>query len=125
MILDTNALSALADGEATLATALLGYRRVTIPVVALGEFRFDIAQSRRRADYEAWLAQYLPLFGVLPLTAETTHYYGRVRLDLKVKRRPIPANDTWIAALALQYGLPVLSRDGHFDWVTGVERRTW
>jgi len=39
--------------------------------------------------------------------------------------RPIPANDAWIAALALQHGLPVLTRDEHFDAVPGLERRDW
>jgi tRNA(fMet)-specific endonuclease VapC len=39
--------------------------------------------------------------------------------------RPIPANDAWIAALALQHRLPVLSRDEHFDVVVGIERKSW
>ncbi len=48
-----------------------------------------------------------------------------VRVGLKRTGRPIPANDAWIAALALQHGLPVLSRDRHFDAVPGLERAGW
>jgi tRNA(fMet)-specific endonuclease VapC len=44
---------------------------------------------------------------------------------LKRSGRPIPANDAWIAALALQHRLPVLSRDEHFDVVPDLDRRTW
>jgi tRNA(fMet)-specific endonuclease VapC len=39
--------------------------------------------------------------------------------------RPIPGNDAWIAALALQHRLPILSRDEHFDVVVGIERKSW
>jgi mono/diheme cytochrome c family protein len=38
---------------------------------------------------------------------------------------PIPANDAWIASLALQHRLPVLSRDEHFDVVPDLDRQSW
>jgi predicted nucleic acid-binding protein len=47
------------------------------------------------------------------------------RVALKQSGRPIPANHAWIAALALEYGLKVLSRDHHFDVVPDLERKTW
>ena len=46
---------------------------------------------------------------------QTTLPYAPLRATLKRLGRPIPANDTWIAALAMQHGLPILSRDEHFD----------
>jgi tRNA(fMet)-specific endonuclease VapC len=52
------------------------------------------------------------------------HPLGR-GLGLRRAGRPIAANDAWIAALALQHGLPVLSRDRHFDAVAGLERKGW
>ncbi len=55
MILDTNALSVFVDGEAAVGEALRRQERAAIPAVVLGEFRYGIAQSRRRATYEAWL----------------------------------------------------------------------
>jgi tRNA(fMet)-specific endonuclease VapC len=51
--------------------------------------------------------------------------YARLRVALRRSGRPIPANDAWIAALALQHRLPILSRDEHFDVVAGIERRGW
>ena len=38
---------------------------------------------------------------------------------------PIPENDIWIAALAIQHGLAVASRDAHFDHVKGPKRVSW
>ena len=125
MILDTNALSAFVDGEAAVGARLSVQARVAIPVIVLGEFRYGISGSRHRNAYERWLEDHLPEFDVLAVTEPTTLAYARVRVALKKLGRPIPANDTWIAALALQHRLSVLSRDEHFDAVPGLRRETW
>ena len=125
MILDTGALSAFADGDPALGDILRHQPRAAVPVIVLGEFRYGISESRHREAYEAWLEANLPGFEVLPVTVETAHAYAILRADLKASGCPIPANDAWIAALALQHGLPVLSRDRHFDVVTGLERLKW
>ena len=64
--------------------------------------------------YEEWLENHLPHFDVLSVTAETTIAYADLRVALKRVGRPIPANDAWIAALAIEHRLPVFSRDTHF-----------
>ena len=125
MILDTNALSAFVDGDAAVGEVLRRQARAAIPVIVLGEFRYGIAESRHRSAYEAWLTAELPHFDVLYLTDETAVAYAELRVALKRSGRPIPANDAWIAALALQHRLPVLSRDRHFDVVPALERASW
>ena len=125
MILDTNALSAFADGEAALGEILRQQARAAIPVIVLGEFRYGIAGSRQRRRYEAWLESQVPRFDILDVTNETTISYAALRVALRSSGRPIPANDAWIAALALEHRMAILSRDEHFDAVPGVERRSW
>lgn len=125
MILDTNALSAFVDGEAGVGDLVRHAGRVAVPVVVLGEFLYGISRSRHRRHYEDWLAAHLPGFEVFRVTEETAAVYARVRGGLRRAGRPIPANDLWIAALALQHGMPVVSRDGHFDVVPGLARRPW
>ena len=93
-----------------------------ILVIVLGEFRYATQQSRHRRAYEAWLESELGHFDVLAVTQETTAAYADLRVGLKRAGRPIPANDAWIAALALEHRLPILSRDQHFDAVAGIER---
>jgi predicted nucleic acid-binding protein len=99
--------------------------RAVIPVIAVGEYRYGIAQSRHRLAYEAWLASHLPHFEVLAVTDATATAYATLRRSLKRLGRPIPANDAWIAALALQHRLPILSRDHHFDVVADLQRISW
>ena len=125
MILDTNALSAFVDGDAGVGDVLRTQVRAAIPVIVLGEFRYGIAQSKQRASYEAWLDSNLLHFEVLSVTDETAIAYAALRVALKRSGRPIPANDAWIASLALQHRLPVLSRDEHFDVVPGLNRTSW
>ncbi len=125
MILDTNALSAFIDGEAAIGAKLAQEDRVAIPVIVLGEFRYGITRSKHRAAYEDWLGQHLSAFEILPVTEVTTVAYARVRFGLRKIGHPIPANDAWIAALALQHRMPVLSRDEHFDAVSDLRRESW
>lgn len=96
-----------------------------LPVIVLGEFRYGIAESRYRAQYEAWLDSQLPEFDILPVTETTTIAYATVRIALRRSGRPIPANHAWIAALAVQHGVPILSRDEHFDAVADIRRESW
>ena len=125
MILDTNALSAFVDGEPAVGARLSAEDRVAIPVIVLGEFRYGINGSRYRAKYEQWLEDHLRDFEILTVTEATTGVYAGIRASLKKLGRPIPANDVWIAALALQHRLPILSQDEHFDVVPGLRREHW
>jgi tRNA(fMet)-specific endonuclease VapC len=125
VILDTNALSAIADGERAAVEVLRGANRVAIPVIVLGEYRFGIGQSKRRSEYELWLSRSLADCTILRIGAETAEKYAEVRLELKRTGTPIPANDVWIAALSREYGLPIVSQDKHFDLVAGIRRVGW
>ena len=122
MILDTNALSAWADGHAAIEAPLRAADRLVVPSVVLGEYYFGIRQSRHRSRYQEWLARYLPLTEIAVVNAATADAYADIRLELKRLGAPIPSNDAWIAALARQHGLSVLSNDRHFDVVEGVRR---
>lgn len=125
MILDTNALSAFADGEPAALAQIEAADELHLPVIVLGEYRFGIASSRRRREYETWLARGRAFWDLLPIVEETALHYTSIRQQLKKAGTPIPANDAWIAALVRQHALPLLSRDEHFDAVDGVIRITW
>lgn len=125
MILDTNSLSAVADGHSALESILRKAAQIAIPVIVLGEYRYGISQSRDRKHYEQWLIEYLPKFRILDVDEQTTVPYSAVRTELKKAGTPIPSNDVWIAALCRQHSLPLLSRDRHFDAVRGLKRLEW
>jgi tRNA(fMet)-specific endonuclease VapC len=125
VILDMNGLSAMADGDPGLEHILSQANEVAIPVIVLGEYRYGIAQSRNRVRYEKWLAAVIATCRILRVDEGTAAEYASIRSELKRRGRPIPGNDVWIAALARQHALPVLSRDEHFDSVPKLKRVTW
>ena len=125
MILDTDALSAAADREPAALEVVARAERLAVPVIVIGEYRLGISQSRRRAEYENWLRDWIEAVTVLDIDEETTHHYATIGSELKRSGKPIPANDLWIAALCRQHSLPLISRDRHFDAVRGLERIDW
>jgi predicted nucleic acid-binding protein len=125
LILDTNALSAIAEGQTGAAKQFAVAGDVAVPVIVLGEYRFGIAQSRHRRQYERWLKEFVSVARVLEVNEETTIWYAEVRIQLKEAGTPIPSNDAWIAALCRQHALPILSQDQHFDLIKGLRRLGW
>lgn len=125
MILDTNALSALIDGDPALAGVIGDFEILKLNSISLGEYRFGILQSRHRTEYENQLSQLEADFEVLTVDLTTATFYALIRHELKRLGRPLPYHDIWIAALARQHGFPVLSQDTHFDSVLGIERLSW
>ena len=125
LVIDTNALSAFAEGTPGATQQVSRAGQVAIPVIVLGEYRFGIAQSRRKREYERWLGELVTVSRVLDVNEETAIGYARLRVQLKEAGTPIPSNDAWIAALCRQYALPLLSRDRHFDLIQGLRRLDW
>ena len=125
MILDTNAVSAIADDDPAAVRLFSNAASIELPAIVLGEYRFGIAQSRRRKEYEKWLAELIAAIRVLPVDQETTSHYANVRSELKKAGKPIPSNDLWIAAICRQHRLPLMSEDRHFDAIPGLKRIGW
>ena len=125
MILDTNALSAFVDDVPGAVEQIGRADDLYVPVIVLGEYRFGIASSRRRREYEAWLTKGRSFWNILPIVEDTAAHCATIRQELKKAGNPLPANDVWIAAVARQHDLPVLTRDDHFDTIAGVTRLSW
>jgi tRNA(fMet)-specific endonuclease VapC len=123
--LDTNALSDFAAGSDALGDALMPFRSLVLPVTVLGEYRFGLLGSKKRARLEEWLDQLLSEVRVLETTARTSAEYARVRHQLRTAGTPIPENDVWIAAVAIEHRLPLATRDKHFKIVKGLEILDW
>jgi tRNA(fMet)-specific endonuclease VapC len=125
LILDTNAVSAIAGSERNALKQFYRAAQVAIPVIVLGEYRFGIAHSRHKVEYERWLKELVSISSVLVVNEESAIVYAALRSELKGAGTPIPSNDVWIAALCRQHGLPLLSRARHFDLVKGLQRVGW
>ena len=125
MILDTNAVSAILAGETLIHAKLPPGERQHLPVVVIGEYQFGMHGSNRRKKLEPAFDRLESNSIVLLCDRETADMYAAIRHGLKMRGRPIPENDLWIAALARQHSLEIVSQDPHFDRVEGIRRVSW
>lgn len=105
MIHDTNALSAFFEGEKAVVSLMASTDAVHLPVIVLGEYRFGLRGSKLRKQLEPQVMSFAKACTVLPILESTTQFYATIRQGLKKQETPIPENDVWIAALALEYSL--------------------
>jgi len=125
LLLDTNALIALTRDNAEVLRICSGFRTVSISVITLGEMEYGVAKSTRPDENRRHLSQLLAIYRLVLTDSGTARVYGEIFHQLRRKGRPIPTNDVWIAALAIQHGIPLLARDAHFRELDGLDLRSW
>jgi tRNA(fMet)-specific endonuclease VapC len=116
VLLDTSDYSALQRGHQPVLDVMRRSETVAVSAVVLGELYSAFRAGNRWAENTAQLAQFLskPSVRVLNVTEETALRYAEVDVYLRKKGRPIPRNDVWIAAVALEHGLQLLTLDVQF-----------
>jgi len=122
--LDTNRYIDLCRGEAAVVETVELADKVWIPFIVLGELRAGFVLGNQGTRNEAVLRRFLikPNVEVLYADDQTTHHYANVYRQLRRQGTPIPANDIWIAALALQHSFSLMTRDTHFEHLPQLMR---
>ena len=122
VLLDTNAYTAFMLGAADVVDVVAHADRLYLNSIVLGELLGGFAAGSREPKNRAELARFLesPRVEVLPISAETADSYALVYAGLRRKGQPIPTNDLWIAASALEHGAALLTRDAHFAKIDGL-----
>jgi predicted nucleic acid-binding protein len=122
--LDTNRLTDLFQGDSALAERLGLCDEVWIPLVVLAEIKAGFLGGTERHRNEILLRKLLSktTVGVLLPDRETAEHYARLFVQLKRAGTPVPDNDLWIAALALQHDLLLITRDKHFKNIPQLPR---
>ena len=123
---DTNRLTDLLRGDARLAKRLGACDEVWVPLMVLGELKAGFLGGTQRHRNEALLQRFLAkaTVSVLLPGRETAEHYGRIFVQLKRAGTPVPDNDLWIAALALEHDLTLITRDRHFERIGQLPRES-
>jgi tRNA(fMet)-specific endonuclease VapC len=121
---DTNRLTDLFQGDAQLAEQMGTCEEVWIPLMALAEIKAGFYGGDRLNRNEALLRSLLArdTVGILFPGRETADHYARLFVQLKRAGTPVPDNDLWIAALALEHDLTLITRDRHFKRIPQLLR---
>ena len=125
ILLDTDAYSAFKRGHEDVQRLIRNSREIVFSVVVLGEllfgFRLGTREDRNRAELQTFLDS--PYVRMVPVSPVTADQFARVAGSLRKLGTPIPTNDMWIAAHALETGAELVSFDAHFDVVAGLATR--
>ena len=122
--LDTNRMTDLFRGDEHLAELLGTAEEVWVPLIVLGEIKAGFRGGTQHRRNEALLSRLLakPTVRVLLPSRETAEHYARLFVQLKRSGTPVPDNDLWIAALALEHDLCLVTRDRHFEYIPQLMR---
>lgn len=124
-LLDTNIVVAIRNRERSVTQRIIPGMELYLPATALGELFFGAHNSERVHQNLEEVKRLEHLYPILPCNAGTSAAYGRIRAHLIDKGRPIPENDIWIASVAHQRGLTLLSRDNHFKHIEFLSVLVW
>jgi len=124
IVLDTNAYLDLFCGDNRVLDALAEAESVYLPVTVIGElltgFRGGTREARNRGQLKDFTRR--PTVRVLQTSPEIADIYSELVHSLRRKRNPIPTNDIWIAAHAIDQGAALITFDRHFDKIDGLRR---
>ena len=124
-LLDTNIIIALFGAETPVIRYLQKADEVFIPSIAAGELYYGAYRSHRKEENLTHIADFAAHNVILDCDADTARSYGELKDHLRQQGRPIPENDLWIAALALQHKLILVSRDTHFADIAKLDVASW
>lgn len=124
-LLDTNVIIALFLGDRQVHERLTDASEVFIPCIAVGELYFGAYKSSRVKENHARIDEFARKNTVLICDANTAKKYGGIKNQLKGKGQPIPENDIWVAAIAKQNALTLVTRDAHFNAVEDLKVEVW
>lgn len=125
VLLDTNIVVAFFAGEPSVCRVLADADEVFVPGVVIGELYYGAFGSIRVDENLGRIEGLVLIATVLPCDGDTAREYGLLKDALRRKGRPLPDNDIWIAAVARQHGLTLVSRDAHFAEFDGLSREAW
>jgi len=124
-LLDTNIVIALFAGERKAVQKLRRAAAVFLPTIVVGELLYGALKSAQVRPNVDRIEEFVVTNSVLACDLDTARHYGQIKHRLRRKGRPLPDNDLWIAALAQQHALTVVSRDKHFQEVNNLKVEVW
>ncbi len=122
LLVDTSAYSGFMRGHPEIKGAVQEADEIYVNSVVLGELEAGFIKGRRRRRNEAELKRFLgsPRVKLVDVTEDTAERYAVILNSLWRAGTPIPTNDIWIAASAMEHGLEVLTTDDHYQKVSQI-----
>jgi tRNA(fMet)-specific endonuclease VapC len=121
-LMDTNIYTHAFKGDPEVVSILRGAEEIGICGITMGELLFGFKAGSREDENRKELDEFLdaPRVRLYGLDETTAEFYAATLFALKKVGKPIPTNDIWIASVAFQHGLPLFTKDRHFENIPGL-----
>lgn len=122
VLFDTSAYVAFKKNDTAIIEIIQHVEWIVISPIVIGELLAGFDGGNKTQQNKMELQQFLASSRVLiyPVTVDTSHFFSQIYCALKSKGKPIPTNDMWIAAQALEHGSVVCTHDKHFSFIDGL-----
>lgn len=124
-LLDTNIVISLFSGDASISEKIALASEIYLPTIVIGELYYGAYNSSKKQANIERIDTFKLEIPILDCDEYTASFYGQIKSELKRKGTPIPENDIWIAAMAIQYDLVLITRDAHFSNIGNIAVDKW
>jgi tRNA(fMet)-specific endonuclease VapC len=124
-LLDSNTAIYYLQGNPKVVSVVESHRIHYLPFMTVAELLYGAKRSARPADNLGVYVEFISRFSILYPGRQTLETHSDLRVTLKEMGRPIPANDVWQAALALEHDAVLVTNDRHFSAVPGLRVENW
>lgn len=124
LLIDTNAYSQFMSGNEKVLEIISESDVIYLSIFVIAELRFGFKLGNKKDENIKYLKKFYskPIVQILNATSETADIYSDIKIQLKNKGKPIPNNDIWIAAHAIETGSVIITKDLHFDFIDGIRK---
>lgn len=125
LLIDTNIIVDIFNGNKLFADKINESKKAYISAIVLGELYVGVNRVSSAVKHLKMLQDFLNLCEIINADYETARIYGSISAKLLQKGKPIPTNDIWIAATAIQHDFTLITSDSHFIEIEDLKISSW
>lgn len=124
-IFDTNIIIGFLKNDKSIVSKLKIEKNINTSVITIGEMSYGAKNSNNPLKNMELYNEFFKYCNIFEITRKTSEYYADIRFELKKVGKPIPENDIWIAAIAKENDMVIVTRDKHLKDIDFIATEEW
>ena len=124
-LFDTNIIIGFLKNDIKIVERAGELEEINISVITVGEILYGANNSEKSEENIKKYKNFFEFCNIVNVTEKTAEFYAEIRYKLKKAGKPIPENDIWIAAIAVENGYTIITRDKHLKSIEFIKTEEW
>lgn len=124
-LFDTNIVIGYLKNDTAISEKLNNIDKLTLPIITVGEMLYGAYYSKKADKNISYYRSFFECCEILHINENTARCYAEIKSELRNSGRPIPENDIWIAAIARDNDLIIVTRDKHMIEIDFIKTEEW